>query len=99
MGVAAASPLPVHEAVSQPRELTVETPIDEQASDFGHEASEKLAVGDFLQQHLLAAEHAPEAIGQRRALGIAEPHRRADACADAPRALVPELAGRVGGPL
>src|SRR5467141_2100252 len=80
--------LPVYESVPQPRELTVKASVDEQTSNFGHEATEELAIGDFLEHHLLTAEGATEAPGQRRALGLAERHRGAHARSDAPRGLV-----------
>src|SRR6266478_5371705 len=54
--IALSCPLLLREASVHSRELTVQAPVDEQASHFGDEATEQLPVGDFLEQHGLAAE-------------------------------------------
>ena len=54
----------------QPRQLTVQAPVDEQAADLSHEAAEQLPVGDCLEHHVLAAQGATQA-----AVGCVGPHR------------------------
>ncbi len=76
----------------QPRQLTVQAPVDEQAADLRHEAAEQLPIGDCLEHHVLAAQGATQAARQRRALGLAERHRAAHAAPDAALGLVVELA-------
>src|SRR5882672_3798627 len=90
-----AVPLPLREALVQPRQLTVQAPVDEQAADLRHEAAEQLPVGDCLEHYVLAAQGATQAARQRLALGLAERHRAAHAAPDAALGLVVELA--VGG--
>src|SRR3989442_9025132 len=84
--------LSLHEKVPQPRELTVQASVDEQAADLGHESAEQLPVGDFLEHHLLTAHSTTQAARQRRALGLAERHHGAHARPDAPLGFVVELA-------
>src|SRR5882724_1328926 len=92
--IALSCPLPLREASVHSRELTVQACVDEQASDLGHEAAEQLPVGDFLENDVFAAEHAAQSARQRRAVGVAERDRGADARANAALGFVVELAIR-----
>src|SRR3989442_14512982 len=89
--IALSCPLLLREASVHSRELTVQAPVDEQASHFGDEATEQLPVGDFLEQHGLAAERAAQLARQRRAVGVVERHRGAHASAHAILGMVVEL--------
>src|SRR6266542_607010 len=91
LSIAFSCPLPLREALVQPRQLTVQAPVDEQAADLSHEAAEQLPVGDCLEHHVLATQGATQTARQRRALGLAERHR-------APRAAAHGGSGRLVEP-
>src|SRR6267142_6952777 len=90
--IALSCPLPLREASMHSRQLSVQASVDEQASHFGHEPAQHLAVGDFLEHDLLAAQRAAQLARQRRAVGVVERHRGAHASAYAILGRVVELA-------